>query len=69
MAFESVIFLFCISVLPRSIKTLYAVIRLPPSSAGFVHLTFIDVASMLTVTVGEPGASGGKQNMSAQMHT
>ena len=68
MAVKSVIFLFCISVLPRSIKTLYAVIGLPPSSAGFVHLTVIDVASIFTVTFGEPGASEGKENRSAEMH-
>ena len=55
-------------MLPRSIKTLYAVIGLPPSPAGFVHLTLIDVASMSTVKIGEPGASEGKQNRSAEMH-
>ena len=68
MAVKSVIFLFSISVLPCSIKALYAVIGLPPSSAGFVQLTPIDVASIFTVKVGEPGASEGKQNRSAQMH-
>ena len=68
MTVKSVIFLFFISVLPSSIKTLYAVTGLPPSSAGFVQLTVIDVASMSTVKVGEPGASEGKQNRSAQMH-
>ena len=68
MAVKSVIFLFSISVLPRSIKTLYAVIGLPPSSAGFVQLTPIDDTLIFTVKVGEPGASQGKQNRSAQMH-
>ena len=56
-------------MLSRSIKTLYAVIGLPPSSAGFVHLTVIDVASTFTVTVGEPGASEGEQKKKAvEMH-
>ena len=55
-------------MLPRSINTLYAVIGLPPSTAGFVHLTVIDVASVFTVTVGEPGASEGETNRSTEMH-
>ena len=50
-------------------KTLYAIIGLPPSSDAFVHLTVIDVASIFTVTVGEPGASEGEQNRSTEMHT
>ena len=54
-------------MLPRSIKTLYAVIGLPPSSAGFVQLTVIDVASIFTVTVGDPGASEGEQSRSAEV--
>ena len=65
MAVKSVIFLFSIFVLPRSINALYAVIGLPPSLAGFVHLTVMEVASMSTVTVGEPGASEEEQNRSA----
>ena len=55
-------------MLPRGINALYAVIGLPPSSAGFVHLTVIDVASVFTVTIGEPGASEGEQNRSTEMH-
>ena len=65
MAVKSVIFQFSISVLPRSINAPYAVIGLPPSLAGFVHLTVMEVASMSTVTVGEPGASEEEQNRSA----
>ena len=67
MAVKSVIFLFSISVLPCSIRALYAVIGLPPSSAGFVQLTPIDVASIFTVKVGEPGASEGKQEGGMQV--
>lgn len=52
-------------MLPLSINALYAVIGLPPSLAGFVHLTVMEVASMSTVTVGEPGASKEEQNRSA----
>ena len=65
MAVKSVIFVFSISVLPRSINTLYAVIGLPPLSAGFVHRTVMEVASMSTVTIGDPGASEEEQNRSA----
>ena len=67
MSVKSVIFVFSVSVSPRIINTLYAVIGLPPSSAGFVQLTVIDVASILTENVGKPGASEGKQNMSVEM--
>ena len=66
---RSVKFLFCISVLPRNIKTLYAVIGRPPLLAGVVQLTFMEVASMPTLTVGEPGASEGEQNSSPEIRT
>lgn len=66
---RSVKFLFRISVLPRNIKTLYAVIGRPPLLAGVVQLTFMEVASMSTLTVGEPGASEGEQNSSPEIRT
>ena len=56
-------------MLPRNIKTLYAVIGLPPLSAGFVQLTFVEVASMSTLRVGEPGASEVEQNSSREIRT
>lgn len=49
-------------MLPRNTKTLYAVIGRPPSLAGLVQLTFMEVASMSTLTGGEPGASEVEQN-------
>ena len=56
-------------MLPRNIKTLYAVIGSPPSLAGFVQLTFMEVASMSTLMVGEPGASEVEQNSSPEIRT
>ena len=46
--------------------TLYAVIGLPPSSAGAVHFTFNEVAWMSVpseMTLGELGASGGEKSI------
>ena len=54
------IFVFIISLSPCSMTTLYAVMGLPPSSAGAVHLTVSEVASMsaaVDVMLGDPGAS------------
>ena len=44
-------------------------IGLPPSSAGFVQLTVMKVASISTATVGEPGISEEEQDRSAEMRT
>lgn len=56
-------------MLPRSTKTLYAVIGRPPLLAGLVQLTFMEVASMSTLTVGEPGASEVEQNRTPKIRT
>ena len=56
-------------MLPRNIKTLYAVTGRPPSLAGFVQLTFMEVASTSTLTVGEPGASEVEQNSSPEIRS
>ena len=48
-----------VTFLSCSITTLYAVIGLPPSSAGAVHLTVSEEASMSAVVdmmLGKPGA-------------
>ena len=60
----SVILTFFISVPPCSITTLYAVIGLPPSSAGAVHFTVSDVASVSNCPMfGNPGFATRTKNM------
>lgn len=41
----------------------------PPLLAGFVQLTFMEVASMSTLTVGKPGASEVEQNGTPEIRT
>ena len=61
----SVILTFFISLPPFSMTSRYAVIGLPPSSAGGVHLTVSEVARMSPLDdmmVGELGFSGKSDN-------